>query len=184
MGKVGGHCDLNSSQNHLVFTPWLEGPKRCYGVKYEWPIFHAYKTCHLCSLAENLSKWPLWPWKWGQGQMVGMWQKVLPRMIIHHKQIGQYGYSHWNITSISLHWNTCKTWTMAHKSEVKGHGDLLLWLQRDIDPKDIFVQLEPIGLINATSTHQCTLKCIDFNGKSLRSLWPQFKSESPRFWHG
>ena len=62
-------------------------------------------------------------------------------------------------------------WTLIKISEVKGHGDLLLWLQRDIDLKDIFVQLEPTGLINATSTHHCTLKCIDFNGKSRRSLW-------------
>ena len=27
--------------------------------------------------------------------------------------------------------------TKAYKSEVKGQGDLVLWLQEDIDPKDI-----------------------------------------------
>ncbi len=35
---------------------------------------------------------------------------------------------------------SAKAGTMAYNSEVKGHGDLILWLQRDIDPNDILAQ--------------------------------------------
>ena len=40
------------------------------------------------------------------------------------------------------HWLTLEKWTLAYKSEVKGHSDQILWLPGDIDPRYIHAWLE------------------------------------------
>ena len=109
--------------------------------------------CHTSNLSKSDFKWLLWPWEWSQGQVCGMSSKALSRGITWYIKTV---ISVWTIfnTAISIpHWFTLDRWTLAYKSEVKGHSDLILWLQGDIDQRCSHARLEASRFISVKTCH-------------------------------
>ena len=67
-----------------------------------------------------------------------------------------------------LIWLSLERWTLAYKSEVKGHSDLILWLPRDIDQRYLHAWLEDCGCHSDEMCHTSKLAKSSF--KCL--LWP------------
>ena len=145
------------------------------------------KTCHTWNLSKSNSKWLLWPWKWSQGQMHGMSWKPMTREIIWCINSRPICKTFW-ITAFSiLHWFTLDRWTLAYKSEVKGHSDLILWLQGATDLRCSHARLEGSRFIGVKTCHQSVYGRTDerTNGRRIRlslklcDLWSaKLKTES------
>ena len=110
-----------------------------------------------CPPLENLSKsdfkWLLWPWEWGQGQIHGMSWKALLRGIIWYMNCRLICITLWNIAISISHWLTLERWTLAYISEVKGHSDLILWLQQGANLRCSHATLEGYRSIGVKTCH-------------------------------
>ena len=106
------------------------------------------KMCHPSNLSKSNFKWLLWPWEWSQGQTCGMSWKALSRRLTWNIKTGLSVKTLCH-TAISFpHWLTLFRWTLAYNSEVKGHSDLILWLQGDIDQRYSHAKLEASSFIS------------------------------------
>ena len=111
-----------------LLTFWFS--RATINMSFKW-VEHTILDKVFCTpkLSKSDFKWLLWPWEWGQGQTCGMSWKALPRGVPWYIN---KGLSIWTLchTAISSpHWFTLDRWTLAYNSEVKGHSDLILWLQ-------------------------------------------------------
>ena len=122
-----------------------------------WKVLHSLAAkCATKMLTDEKSDfiWLLWPWELGQGQIYGMSWKALSRATIWYITAGFICKTFW-MTAISIpHWFALEKWTLAHKSEVKGHSDLMLWVQVKYDPRGSHAKLEGSIFIGRKMCHQ------------------------------
>ena len=155
---------------HKALIFWLQADFDLRGLhaRFEAPSYTGAILCHCWSLIWKFQWWPLWPWKWGQGHW---WSdRLLTPM---------RAFDHVNIMSVPLILFekqpfvfpiglTLGRWTLAHKSEVMGHSDLILWLQRDIVLRCLHARFEAPSFTGAILCH-CWSLIWKFQ---LWPLWP------------
>jgi len=90
MQKVKSRHDLKLGHIDLILVWHWPIHQRSPWVWLGHPSSNSNKTCHHQRSKTQKQKWPLWPWKWGQGHFWHMLWKVLVRCIygVKHMTLG------------------------------------------------------------------------------------------------
>jgi len=136
-------------------------------------------------------KWLLWPWEMVQGQMVGIWQKVMRYMIICHTEMNHLDYSFWIVLDTLSH---CYTWgkrNLPNKIKKVGHCDLIQNLVKVIPLGCLHIPYGPCNYYGLHLPGQSLQTENDIyiqtpmyiNGRHLDLLWSQCRSQWPTPMH-